>query len=120
MDRVLTRRRFLAVGGVAAAAVAVPARLLAAPKTTDVYKLDPANPVCHSCVLHDTHSLFPTSKAANGNRAHIGCNCPIKKGKIDAGTFVALFGKPEHLRAYRVDTRWPWVKAILSQHPPSF
>src|SRR5262245_11065850 len=120
MSRVLTRRSFLAVGAGAAAAVAVPARLLAASKTTAIYRLDPANPVCHSCVLHDTNSLFPNPKAADGNRAHIGCNCPVKKGTIDTGTFVALFGKPEHLRAYRVDKRWPWVKAILSQHPPSF
>jgi hypothetical protein len=73
----------------------------------------------HACILHDTYSLFPSWKAANGNRAHNGCNCPIKKGKIETGTYVALFGNPDHLRAYRVDTRRPWVAAILKQHPPS-
>jgi hypothetical protein len=120
MDRVVTRRRFLAAGAGAAAALAVPTKLLAAPKTTDIYKLEPNGATCRACVNHDTYSLFPTRKASEGNRAHIGCNCLPKKGKVDAGTFVALFGKPDHLRAYRVDTRWPWVKAILRQHQPSF
>jgi hypothetical protein len=122
MDRSLTRRRFLAAGAGAAAAAALPTKALALPKTADIYKLDETfnPPACDLCVLYDTNSLFPSEKAANGNRAHARCNCGIKKGKIDAGTFVALFGKPEHLRAYRVDMRWPWVKAILSQHPPSF
>jgi hypothetical protein len=120
MDRSLTRSRFLVAGAGAAAALAVPARLLAASKTTDIFKLEPNGATCRSCGQHDLYSLFPSDKAANGNRAHPGCNCFVKKGKIDAATFVALFGKPDHLRAYRVDTRWPWVKAILSQHPPSF
>jgi hypothetical protein len=126
MGRVLTRRSFLALGAGAAAAVAVPARLLAASKAADIYKLEPGKPpvdktpACHACVNHDTYSLFPSSKAADGNRAHIGCNCVVKKGQIDAGTYVALFGRADHLRAYRVDTRWPWVRAIIKQHPPAF
>jgi hypothetical protein len=124
MDRLLTRRSFIAGGATVAGALAVPARLLAGPKTTDVYKLDTGcghgSCACNACFYHDMYSLFPSWKAANGNRAHIGCNCLIKKGSLDYGTYVALFGNPAHLRSYRADTRWTWVQAILKQHPPKF
>jgi hypothetical protein len=124
MERRLTRGRFLAGGAAVAGALAWPARLLAAPKTTAIYRLETGcgdgSCACGACRRHDRYSLFPSSKAANGNRAHVGCNCLISKGSIDYGTYVALFGNPAHLRAYRVDTRWPWVQAILKQHPPRF
>jgi len=106
-----------------AAVLAQPSRLLAASKSTDVYRLDTGcgngSCACNACFGH-TNSLFPTAKAANGNRAHIRCNCLIQKGSIDNGTYVALFGNPAHLRSYRVDIRWPWVRAILKQHPAKF
>jgi hypothetical protein len=124
MTRLLTRRKFLAGGAAAVGMLAYPAHLLATSKTTAVYKLDPGcgdgSCSCRACVYHDMFSLFPSWKAANGNRAHARCNCLVKKGTIDAGAYVGLFGNPAHLRAYRVGTRWPWVKAIISQHPPSF
>lgn len=124
MDRLVTRKGFIAAGGAVAGALTLPARMFAASKTTDVYKLDTGcghgRCACNACFYHDTYSLFPSAKAANGNRAHVGCNCLIRKGSIDQGTYVALFGNPAHLRAYHVDTRWPWVRAILKQHPPNF
>ena len=124
MERLVTRRGFLARGAALAGVLALPARVFAAPKTTAVYRLETgcghARCACNACFFHDANSLFPTAKAANGNRAHIGCNCLIRKGSLDYGTYVALFGNPAHLRAYRVDTRWPWAQAILKQHAPKF
>jgi hypothetical protein len=90
MDRGITRRKLLAGGAAAAGALAIPSRLLAAPKTADIYRLETGCGsgacACPACFLHDTHSYFPSWKAANGNRAHIGCNCVIRKGSIDYGT----------------------------------
>jgi hypothetical protein len=125
MERVLTRRRFVAGGVAAAGVLAWPARLMAAPKTTAVYRLQICSPggncaACQACVHHDAYSLFPSHKAADGNRAHVGCNCGIGEGSMEYGTYVALFGNPAHLRSYRVDMRWRWVQAILKQHPPKF
>ncbi len=123
MER-LTRRTFVAGGAAAAGTVAWPLTALAAPKTASIYRLETGcgdgSCACAACRSHDAHSLFPTSKAADGNRAHPGCNCLIRKGTIGYGTSVALFGDPAHLRAYRVDTRARWAQALLKQHPPRF
>jgi hypothetical protein len=128
MESKLTRRRFLAAGGAVLGVLAFPLRALAATKTHDLYKLTPCPPgktsgkpcSCHACVVHDANSLFPSSKAADGNRAHINCNCSIVKGTLDFGTYVALFGNPGHLRSYRADLRSRNVQAILKNHPPQF
>jgi hypothetical protein len=115
-----TRRGLLARGAALAGALALPARALAAAtSTTTVYKLDTGcghgSCACTACFYHASYSLFPTEKAANGNRAHIGCNCTIRAESLDSNTYVALFGDPSLFRAYRVDTRWPWVRAILDR-----
>jgi hypothetical protein len=120
----LTRRRFVVGGAAAAGALAWPAGMLGAPKTAEIYRLETGCGdgacACTACRSHDRYSLFPTSKAADGNRAHVGCNCLIRRGSIEYGTYVALFGNPAHLRAYRVDTRARWAQAVLKQHPPKF
>jgi len=89
-----------------------------------VYKLDTGCGhgacACNACFYHDTNSLFPTAKAANGNRAHIGCNCTIVKGSLHYGTYVALFGAPDRLVSYRADLRQPSVRKLLKRHPPKF
>jgi hypothetical protein len=69
---------------------------------------------------HDRWSLFPTRKAANGNRAHIGCNCCIVEGTIGLGTYLALFGNPKRLESYRADLRSARTRAILKRHLPIF
>jgi hypothetical protein len=124
MERVFTRRGFLARAGAVAAALALPLRAFAAPKTTPIYKLDTGcgngSCACNACFDYDTHSLFPTQKAADGNRAHIGCNCLIVQGSIQSGAYVSLFGDPNHLANYRVDTRSPRVQALLRKHPAQF
>jgi hypothetical protein len=85
-----------------------------------VYKLVRNRHTCKSCLAHDTNSLFATAKAANGNRAHVGCNCTIVGGSLDYGTYVALFGSPKHLEVYRVDLRSARTRAVLKNHAPVF
>lgn len=127
MEKVLTRRTFVVRGAAVVGALALPRVALADPKTIAVYKLDPRDSACtgekcscNACVKHDANSLFPTAKAANGNRAHKGCNCRIVEGTLHYGTFVALFGNPKHLSSHRIDIRSPRNQAVLKQHPPQF
>jgi hypothetical protein len=130
MTTVLTRRGFVARGGAALAALAFPAAAAArraAPKTAAIYRLDPHSErcgggvgSCKACAGYAGRSYFPTSKAADGNRAHYGCDCCIVAGTIDYGTYVALFGNPNHITRYRADTRDQRTKAILKNHQPRF
>jgi hypothetical protein len=125
MEGLFTRRVFLVRSAVVAGALALPARTLArTSRTTAVYKLDTGCGqgacACNACFYCDSNSLFPTRKAADGNRAHIGCNCTIVEGSLHYGTYVALFGKPKELVAYKVDRRWPYVQRLLRRHPPQF
>jgi len=128
MAEQVTRRRFLGTSAVAAAALTAPARALArseqAQSLTAIYRLQPGCGrracVCRACVNHDKHALFPTRKAANGNRAHVGCNCVIRAGKIHANTYSALFGPRKNRTHYVVDTRWPWVRTLVRHDPPQF
>lgn len=119
-DTTLTRRRLLASGAAAAGALAVPAVARARPKTQPVFKLVPNDPTCQACRNHDAASLFPSAKAARGNRAHIGCNCNVVEGSMDYGAYVALFGNPDELRSYRADLRSTRNQAILKNHQPVF
>jgi hypothetical protein len=126
----VTRRALLARGGALAAAVlATPRLAFAAPgaaTTAKVYKLTPCglgqtSPCsCRACIAHDANSLFPSEKAADGNRAHIGCDCSILEGTLHNGTYVALFGNSDHLRNYRADLRSPRVQELLKNHPAQF
>ena len=79
-----------------------------------------ADGACNACRQHDRNSLFPTSKAADGNRAHKGCNCCIQAGTLHYGTYVALFGNPKKLKRYRADKRTARVNALLKNHPAVF
>jgi len=119
-ERVLTRRQLVSAGAAAAGALAIPTVARAKPKTQYIFKLAPNGATCPACVNHDNASLFPTAKAANGNRAHIGCNCKIVRGTVDYGTFVALFGAPDDFRSYRADRRSTRTRAILKNHEPTF
>jgi hypothetical protein len=131
MTDLLTRRRFVAWGVVALGALAAPARALGkkrpATHTVSVFRLDPRSErcghpdgACKTCRHYDKNFLFPTSKAANGNRAHKGCNCCIQAGSLDYGTYVALFGNPKKLKRYRADKRTARVNAVLKNHPAVF
>ena len=131
MTDLLTRRRFVAGGAVSIAALAGPALALGkkrpATHTVSVYRLDPHSEgcghpdgSCKTCTEYDRNLLFPTSKAANGNRAHKGCNCCIQAGTLHYGTYVALFGNPKKLERYRADKRTARVEALLKNHPAVF
>jgi hypothetical protein len=122
-EKALTRRRFVVTGAAALGSAAVPALArggLAAAKTQPIYKLVRNGPTCHACLHHDLNSLFPTRKAANGNRAHVGCNCTIVEGRIDFGTYVALFGNPERIESYRADLRSGRTRAVIKNQEPVF
>ena len=133
-ERTLTRKHLLATGAGAVGALAIPAAVRGAPpvkaapapvkppapKQQPVYKLVPNGHTCKACAKHDASSIFPTAKAANGNRAHIGCNCRVVGGTIDFGTFVALFGNPKKLESYRSDLRSARNQAVLKNHQPVF
>jgi TAT (twin-arginine translocation) pathway signal sequence len=122
----LTRREFVVGGAAVAAAVALPQVAFPKSNRIAIWRLQPlgvcsgGTTACRTCASYDGHTLFPTEKAANGNRAHIGCDCCLQQGTIDYGGYVALFGPPGDLKAYRVDTRSREVAAILKQHPPLF
>jgi hypothetical protein len=130
MTTTLTRRGFVARGGAALAALSFPALAAArraAPKTVAIYRLDPnsahcGGPAgsCAACVSWAFRSVFPTAKAAAGNRVHVGCDCCVIAGTIDYGTYVALFGNPKQLTRYRADMRDRRTQSILKQHPPRF
>ena len=113
----------------AVAALAAPALALGKrrPSRHAVFRLDPrsercghAAGSCKTCEQYDRNFIFPTRKAANGNRAHKGCNCCIQGGTIQYATYVALFGNPKKLKRYRADKRNARVKALLKRHPPHF
>jgi hypothetical protein len=124
MSQRLTRRTLITRGAAAGAVLVLPARALPASKTLAVFRLETGCGdgacACNACKLHDANSLFPTHKAADGNRAHVGCNCVIDEGTLDRGTHIALFGEPDHLHSYRADLRDRKVQALLENHPPSF
>jgi len=128
MAEQVTRRRFLGTGAVAAAALAGPVGALAqaelASSTTAIYRLRTGcgsrRCVCMSCIKWDKHAFFPTKKAADGNRAHIGCNCVIQKGTIHTATYRKLFGTRADRTHYFVDSRWSWVRHLIRQDPPKF
>jgi hypothetical protein len=128
----LTRGGFVARGAVVVGAVAVPGLARAKPPspkatTMTIYRLDAdstkcggSNGACKACVQHDANSIFPTAKAADGNRAHAGCDCCVVAGSLEYVTYVAVFGKPGHLHRYRADLRSANVRALLKKHPPVF
>jgi hypothetical protein len=132
MKERLTRGGFVARGAVVVGGVAVPGlarvgRAAAAPKTLAVYGLDPDgncagndDGFCQACANHAANSVFPTPTAADGNRAHNGCNCCVVEGRLEHGTYVALFGNPRHLRNYRADLRSKRVKTLLKGQLPNF
>jgi hypothetical protein len=61
---------------------------------------------CNACKAHARNRIFPTKKAADGNRAHVGCNCGVvRRGTLPYAVWVALFGSPRKIHRYSVDIR---------------
>jgi len=121
----LSRKRFLA--GAGAGGLALPGVARAAPaQRLPVFRLKPdagicdgpgAACACKACYGH-TAKLFPSSQAADDNRAHLYCNCGIERaGTLPYGKWVALFGEPSHIRRSSADVRDPRVVSILIDPP---
>lgn len=114
VERRLARRGFL--GGAAAAvaaAVAAPKRASAVdggkspqhkPKRT-AYRLSTRNNrhACTACRKHAFFRSYRTAGAADGDRAHDGCNCRIVPQRIAVDAWKRMFG-PHHRTVF--DARW--------------
>jgi hypothetical protein len=116
MRVLLTRRAFVARMGAALGALALPGFARARVQSRrSIYKLLARGRTCQACYLHDRSKLFPTAKAAKGNRAHHGCNCAVIKGLIDMRGWRLLF--VANGPTYVVDRRDDYVKSVLQQYP---
>ena len=133
-EQQLTRVQLLRRGGVIAAGLAVlgaPAAASAAEtrhrsRKLKVYKLVTRSKGCtkrenrkRKCACkarykHARYKLFPSKKAADGNRAHPQCDCRVKKAfRVKRSTYIALFGPPQNLRRYSADRRKKRTKKLL-------
>jgi hypothetical protein len=66
---------------------------------------------CRACAAHAANKLFPTSEAADANRAHQHCNCLVDvAGNLPQGTWIELFGEPTKLTRQSVDRRAPGIR----------
>lgn len=80
---------------------------------------------CRACYSHAANNLFPTPRAADGCRAHLGCDCRIvKAGKVSRRLYAAMFGStnPKRLRRYKIDrrsNRWKRIRRALSSNDRS-
>jgi hypothetical protein len=115
----MTRRafaKFVAMGAGAGAAVlraaSGPARSLAAEQPSlAVYAFYPLEEgelrLCKACLGHAQHKRFATRDAAEANRAHKGCNCPILTTQVSTEEFAQLFGGTGGVAARSIyDLRW--------------
>jgi hypothetical protein len=132
-ERQLSRRRFFGWAGAASAAAAASGLGFVAPaaarrrRRLRVFKLDAEGKGyhcaagggdcrgCRACRQHAKHKLFPSEKAANDHRAHVGCHCGVvPAGKLRRRTWKKLFGPPGNRRHDQVDLRDQRVKEILA------
>jgi hypothetical protein len=83
------RRDFLRLLAVAAAAAVVPtvsrgAELRRKKKTKKVFRLSVhKRRCCNACKGHAANRFYRSKRAANKDRAHVGCNCAIVAQVID-------------------------------------
>ncbi len=119
MHRIVDRRVLLARSAAATAALAgaLGLRVAAGAESLTVYQLDPGDCVgcqtCNACQGHAANKLFASFAAADGGRAHPGCDCEVVEEAMARNTWTALFGAPQRPRTESVDKRHEWVQAIL-------
>ena len=132
-EGLVSRRGFLGWAGATSAAAAASGLGFAAPaaakrrKRLRVFKLDAEGRGydcgagggdcrgCRACRKHAKYKLFPSEKAANDHRAHVGCHCGVVgAGKLRRKTWKKLFGAPRNRKHDQVDLRDPKVKQILA------
>ncbi len=112
MHRIVDRRALLARGAAATATLAVALGLRSAAagaESLTIYRLDPGDctgcQTCNACRGHAANKLFVSFAAADGGRAHPGCDCEVVEEPMAEATWLALFGS--------VDKRHERVRAIL-------
>lgn len=109
----LSRRSFLkgitAAGAASALSATLPSAALAAPTRrvgVTVFRLSTRNTrACNACKQHHRYKVFISHAAADRNRAHPGCNCPITKQKMPRRTFARLFLDTRAIRTGVADLR---------------
>jgi hypothetical protein len=124
-ERPLDRRAALgAFGALGAIALGFP-RLAAAATRVPVWRLDAVHrqgkgkyasgaAACRACRRHARNKIFATQSAADGGRAHKGCNCRIVRASLPEATFEKLFGPVGKTNREVVDRRWADVRKVLS------
>lgn len=119
----LSRRRLLQHGSGAALGIATPWYLnsdvlAAAKKRKTVWGLQPCDKGCsrcRACQGHAANKLFPSSKAAERQRAHRNCRCEaVQIGTLTRARWTAMFVRPNGRRRHSVDRRWSWVRWLLN------
>lgn len=97
-----TLLRAFASGGAGAfvSGVLVP-RALAAPAPRrqplqTLYRLSSGRHACRSCKAHGANHYFRTPEAADGHRAHGGCNCRILAQQVPAASYYSYFRNGDH------------------------
>ena len=74
---------------------------------------------CNACHHHADNKLFPSSTAADENRAHVGCKClVVEGGELPVEIWESLFGSAGNVERQQVDRRWDWVADVLGAEPP--
>jgi hypothetical protein len=115
----LSRRRFVARGTTALGGLATGVAshgALAAPAPLPVFRLEACAScaACNACRRHAENKRFVSAEAADGGRAHDGCNCGIvQDGTLSQGIWVALFGPVQRPTRLVVDRRQARVAALL-------
>ena len=101
--------RGLAAGGAVAAAFGLPKAAVptgASARAVTVFRLRTRDThACNACRIHHRYKIFKSMAAADNNRAHPGCNCPITKQKLAHETFAALFLDTGFIQDGVVDVR---------------
>jgi hypothetical protein len=104
--RGIERRDFLRLLVVGAAAAVIPtesrgAALRRKKKTKKVFRLSVhKRRCCKACKGHAANRYYRTKRAANKDRAHAGCNCPIIAQTIDRQLAKTYF--PKRTKVYDV------------------
>jgi hypothetical protein len=63
--------------------------IVAAP--VQVYRFEPLDEACSACKSHAVHRTYRSQQAADADRAHPGCPCPIVSRASHRSEVVAHF-----------------------------
>lgn len=123
-ERPLDRRAALGAFGVLGALALGLPRVAAAADRVPVWRLDAVHrrgvggyskgaAGCRACRRHARNKIFVSQAAADGGRAHRGCNCRIVRASLPETTYVQLFGPVGNTDRDVVDRRTASVRRVL-------